>query len=119
MRRLLLRVTEDGGTGRRARVDGFEVAGKTGTAQKAIPGGYSDTDYIASFVGFLPASCPELAIIVVVDEPRKFHGGGRVAAPAFSAIASEVARYLDLQPAGAMAAQVSSSGPAVSNYRRL
>ncbi len=101
MRRLLVRVTEDGGTGRRGRVDGYQVAGKTGTAQKAIPGGYSDTDYVASFVGFLPADSPELAIIVVVDEPQKFHGGGKVAAPAFSKIATEVACCLGLQPPSA------------------
>ncbi|MBT3194134.1 MAG: penicillin-binding protein 2 [Verrucomicrobia bacterium] len=100
MRRMLVRVTEDGGTGRRARVDGFSVAGKTGTAQKAIPGGYSDTDYVASFVGFLPAENPDLAIIVSVDEPQKYHGGGRVAAPAFSSIATEVVCCLGIQPTG-------------------
>jgi cell division protein FtsI (penicillin-binding protein 3) len=119
MRKLLTRVTEDGGTGRRARVEGIKVAGKTGTAQKAIPGGYSNTDYVASFAGFLPADSPELAIIVVVDEPRKLHGGGSVAAPAFSTIASGVTRCLGIQPVSTLAAQTTSRGASTGNYRRL
>lgn len=96
MQRLLARVTEKDGTGKRAHVDGYAVAGKTGTAQKPIPGGYSTTDHIASFVGFLPADDPRIAIVVVVDEPQPIHTGGLVAAPVFQAIASEAARYLDL-----------------------
>ena len=96
MRRLLHRVTEEGGTGRRARVDGYEVAGKTGTAQKPVPGGYSDTANVASFVGFLPVEDPELGIIVVVDEPQPLHTGGVVAAPTFSRIAGQVVRCLDV-----------------------
>ncbi len=99
MCRLLARVTEDGGTGRRARVEGFKVAGKTGTAQKAIRGGYSDTDYVASFVGFLPATAPEIAIVVVVDTPQPIHTGGRVAGPVFGEIADQAVRYLNLTPA--------------------
>ncbi|MCK5849933.1 MAG: penicillin-binding protein 2 [Kiritimatiellae bacterium] len=98
MRRLLARVTENGGTGRRARVAGYKVAGKTGTAQKAIKGGYSDSKHMASFVGFLPARDPEIAVIVVVDEPQPFHTGGRVAGPAFSQIADQVVRYLEIPP---------------------
>ncbi len=98
MRRLLARVTEDGGTGERACVEGYQVAGKTGTAQKAIPGGYSDTAYISSFVGFIPAETPEIAAVVVVDEPQPYHTGGRVAAPAFSRILSDTVRYLDVPP---------------------
>lgn len=97
MRRLLVRVTERGGTGTRAAIEGFEVAGKTGTAQKPIPGGYSTTDYVASFVGFLPAEAPEMGIIVVVDEPQPLHTGGVVAAPAFARIAEVSVRCLDLQ----------------------
>jgi cell division protein FtsI (penicillin-binding protein 3) len=96
MQRLLARVTEKDGTGKRAHVDGYAVAGKTGTAQKPIPGGYSSTDHIASFVGFLPADSPRISIVVVVDEPQPIHTGGLVAAPVFQAIASEAARYLDL-----------------------
>lgn len=98
MRILLRRVTDDGGTGSRARVPGFDVAGKTGTAQKAIPGGYSSTANIASFVGFLPAEDPEVGMIVVVDEPQPLHTGGVVAAPVFSSVAGQVVRYLEIQP---------------------
>ncbi len=104
MRTLLARVTEEGGTGRRASVEGFSVAGKTGTAQKPIPGGYSDTAHVASFVGFLPAESPEIGIIVVVDEPQPIHTGGRVAAPAFGSIANEVACCLEIQPGPALMA---------------
>jgi cell division protein FtsI (penicillin-binding protein 3) len=99
MRWLLARVTEDGGTGRRARVGGYQVAGKTGTAQKPVAGGYSSSDYVASFAGFLPAVAPEIAVIVVVDEPQPRHTGGYVAGPAFSVIAEQTVRYLDIPPA--------------------
>lgn len=98
MRRLLRRVTEDGGTGRGAAVEGYDVAGKTGTAQKPVAGGYSSTDYMASFVGFLPAKDPEIAIIVVVDEPQPYHTGGKVAGPAFKEIAEQTVRYLAVVP---------------------
>ena len=99
MRRLLTGVTDGGGTGTRGRVDGYAVGGKTGTAQKPVPGGYSDRANIASFMGFLPAEDPALAIIVVVDEPQPLHTGGLVAAPVFSEIASQAVRYLDIPPA--------------------
>ncbi|MFH0953050.1 MAG: penicillin-binding protein 2 [Verrucomicrobiota bacterium] len=105
MQKLLARVTEEGGTGTRARVEGYSVAGKTGTAQKAIPGGYSDMDNVASFVGFLPAENPEIGIIVVVDEPQPLHTGGVVAAPVFQEIAAQAARYLDIPPASTESAQ--------------
>lgn len=99
MQRLLARTTEEGGTGTRARVDGYTVAGKTGTAQKVLPGGgYSQTANIASFVGFLPAEQPELAVIVVVDEPQPLRTGGAVSAPVFQQIASQAVRYLDVRP---------------------
>jgi len=98
MRAMLARVTEEGGTGRRASIEGFSVAGKTGTAQKPVAGGYSDTAHVASFVGFLPAENPEVAMIVVVDEPQPIRTGGRVAAPAFAKVAGQLVRYLDLQP---------------------
>lgn len=100
MRRLLRRVTEEGGTGTGARVAGYRVAGKTGTAQKVVDGKYSNTAFVASFVGFLPADRPEIGIIVVMDEPGPLHTGGAVAAPVFSAIASQAIRYLDVPPCG-------------------
>ncbi|MGD9873394.1 MAG: peptidoglycan D,D-transpeptidase FtsI family protein [Kiritimatiellia bacterium] len=99
MRRLMARVTEEGGTGTRAALADYTVAGKTGSAQKAIPGGYSDTAHMASFVGFLPAENPEISIIVVVDEPQPLHTGGVVAAPVFRKIADPVMRYLASRPA--------------------
>ena len=99
MRRLLARVTEDGGTGRRARIEGYRVGGKTGTAQKPKNGVYSEKDYMASFVGFLPADDPEIAVIVVVDEPQPLHTGGRVAAAVFQEIVSHAVRCLEIAPA--------------------
>ncbi len=83
-------VLEEGGTGTRARVEGFRVAGKTGTAQKVEvgTGRYSARGRIASFVGFVPADAPRLVILVLLDEPGTSSYGGVVAAPIFSAIAS-------------------------------
>ncbi len=101
MREMLHVATEDGGTGRRARFAGMQVAGKTGTAQKPGPGGYSDTDYIASFAGFFPVDNPVIAMIIVADEPRPLTGGGRVAAPVFAVIGEEISRYLGLYTDGA------------------
>jgi cell division protein FtsI (penicillin-binding protein 3) len=98
MTRLLARITDVGGTGARARVEGYTVAGKTGTAQKPVKGGYSDHDNIASFMGLIPAEDPQLSIIVVVDEPQPEHTGGRVAAPVYQEIASQAVRYLDIPP---------------------
>jgi len=73
------------------------VAGKTGTAQKPGPSGYTG-EYIASFCGFFPADDPEIGILVVVDEPQTHpHTGGYVAAPSFSRIGAESARYLNMQ----------------------
>jgi cell division protein FtsI (penicillin-binding protein 3) len=84
------------GTGTLAAVPGYQVAGKTGTAAKPDPqGGYSDTRYVASFVGVVPASRPRLVILVSVDEPRGAIWGGVVAAPAFAQIAKFDLQYLD------------------------
>jgi cell division protein FtsI (penicillin-binding protein 3) len=91
------------GTGVKAQVDGFRVAGKTGTAQKVDPvrGGYGDKR-LASFLGFLPADDPRLAILVAVDEPEgRDVFGGSVAAPAWSAIAAEGLRQIGVIPHGA------------------
>ncbi|MEQ1566903.1 MAG: penicillin-binding protein [Myxococcota bacterium] len=91
-------VTEDGGTAIRARVPGYRVAGKTGTAQKAEGGKYG-AGRIGSFVGLVPADDPVLAIVVTVDDPTiGSRMGGVVAAPAFSAIAAESLRYLGVRP---------------------
>ncbi|MFQ5481473.1 MAG: peptidoglycan D,D-transpeptidase FtsI family protein [Nitrospinaceae bacterium] len=86
------------GTGRQAALAGFEVAGKTGTAQKVDPatGRYSSTAYLSSFVGFVPADAPRLVILVMIDEPRKPYWGGKVAAPVFREIARKALRHLNV-----------------------
>ncbi len=89
------------GTAAQARLDGFTVAGKTGTAQRSIPGarGYSSGRHLASFVGFVPASDPALSIVVVIDDPKaKFYYGGLVAAPVFREIARRALLYLNRFP---------------------
>jgi cell division protein FtsI (penicillin-binding protein 3) len=97
---MLKGVVDDGGTGTAAGIRGYQVAGKTGTAQKPDHerGGYSDTRYVASFVGFVPATAPRLVILVTVDEPRESIWGGVVAAPAFQEIASFGLQYLEVPP---------------------
>jgi cell division protein FtsI (penicillin-binding protein 3) len=89
-----------GGTGTLAAVPGYDVAGKTGTAQKAdlLTGGYSATRTVSSFVGFLPADDPKLCILVMVDEPQTAHWGGTVAAPVFQRIAAQAVRHLGILP---------------------
>ncbi len=110
MRRLLVRVTEEGGTGAKARVEGYASGGKTGTGQKSVNGGYSDTLNMASFAGFIPAADPQLGIIVVLDEPKGVRTGGAVAAPVFKEIAEQLVRYLDIPPddSGAVASRAAA-----------
>jgi cell division protein FtsI (penicillin-binding protein 3) len=81
------------GTGKNAAIPGYKVAGKTGTAQKAVPGGYSRTDFIASFVGFVPANRPELTALVILDSPEGDHSGSRAAA-VFARIAERSLTHL-------------------------
>ena len=93
----MVQVTGDRGTGKLAEIPGYTVAGKTGTAQKAGVGGYEQHKYVASFVGFVPASNPALVAIVVLDEPRqKQYYGGLVAAPVFGRICEEALAYLNV-----------------------
>ncbi|GMR22459.1 MAG: penicillin-binding protein [Acidobacteriota bacterium] len=96
LKELLVGVVERG-TGKRARIEGYRVAGKTGTAQKAVRGGYSKTDYIASFVGFAPADTPELTALVILDSPTGDHSGSRAAA-VFARIVKRSLRYLGVAP---------------------
>jgi cell division protein FtsI (penicillin-binding protein 3) len=91
-------VDEAVGTGTLARVPGYHVAGKTGTAAKPEHGGYSRSDYVASFIGAVPASDPKLLILVSVDSPHGSIWGGVVAAPAFSDIARFDLQYLEILP---------------------
>jgi cell division protein FtsI (penicillin-binding protein 3) len=94
VRSFLTRVVESG-TGKLSAIPGFQVAGKTGTAQKAAPGGgYSRDRFVASFIGFVPAEAPRVVIAVVIDEPKGKIYGGDVAAPVFSALGTETLRIL-------------------------
>jgi len=97
---ILQDVTTEGGTGFMANVDGFDVAGKTGTAQKADPvhGGYAAKKRVASFVGFVPAHSPRLVALVLIDEPEVNVYGGVVAAPVFRNIAQGALRHLAVAP---------------------
>ncbi len=83
------------GTGRGAQLAGYRLAGKSGTAQKAVEGGYSEQDYVASFVGFGPLLSPRLVALVVLDSPRHGgHQGGQAAAPVFRRIMADALSYL-------------------------
>jgi len=95
MRDLLEGVVSNG-TGRNAYIEGYSVGGKTGTGQKPAPGGgYSSTDYVASFLGFAPVDDPRLAVLVVVDTPQGYpYYGGTVAAPVFQEVVRDSLRYL-------------------------
>jgi cell division protein FtsI (penicillin-binding protein 3) len=96
---LMEQVVAAGGTGTRASVMGYRVAGKTGTAWKSFEGGYSTDKYMAVFAGVVPASHPKLATVVVIDEPSgdKYYGGD-VAAPVFSNVMSGALRLMDIPP---------------------
>ena len=117
----LQKVVSDQGTAPQARIEGYPVAGKTGTAQKiGSHGGYLEGRYIVSFAGFLPADAPRLMGLVIVDDARlgaEANYGGLVAAPVFSRIGGKAARYLDLQPESALA--MAQSGNAGSGSARI
>jgi cell division protein FtsI (penicillin-binding protein 3) len=91
-------VVSPAGTGKRAAVHNYRVAGKTGTAQKAVVGGHSDERHTAFFAGFAPASHPRLVVVVVVDEPQGAYYGADVAAPVFSNIVTGALRVLAVPP---------------------
>lgn len=86
------------GTAPKAALEYYDVAGKTGTAQKAGPGGYMPGKYFSSFIGFFPADSPELCVSVVLDEPKHGYYGGQVAAPVFRQFAQLAANYLNIRP---------------------
>ena len=94
----ILKFVVKNGTGKKAAIDGFEVAGKTGTAQKYIAEtqSYSKTEFISSFIGYAPADNPRLAILVMIDNPKGRHWGGVVAAPVFVKIAEKSLRHLNV-----------------------
>src|SRR5208283_3309850 len=89
-------VTSPGATGRRATLEGYSSAGKTGTGQKADPatGVYSKTKYVGSFAGLAPVNNPQIVVVVILDSAVGPHQGGQVAAPVFRRIAQQVLEYL-------------------------
>jgi len=96
---MLRRVVSEDGTGERASIPGYSVAGKTGTAWKAVAGGYSTNRYLAVFAGLSPASNPRLATVVVIDEPSAgLYYGGDVAAPVFAGVVGGALRLLAVAP---------------------
>jgi cell division protein FtsI (penicillin-binding protein 3) len=99
--RILRTVMDEGGTGKAARLAGYESAGKTGTAQKALANGrgYSDKR-IGSFFGFAPADNPQVVVTVIIDEPQGTSYGGLIAAPAFKAIGEQILPYMGVYPKG-------------------
>jgi len=111
---LLKATTEKGGTGEQAVPQGYEVAGKTGTAQKvdSILGGYSEDKFTSGFMGFAPADEPKIVVLVVIDEPQGSTYGGIVAAPVFRAIVEKVLPYLNILPKGTMVVKNESEIPA-------
>ena len=125
----IMEAVAERGTARRARIPGYTVAGKTGTAEKLIDGRYSNTDHNASFVGFVPSRRPQLVILVMIDTPRsavvngtrqRAYTGGAVAAPIFRRIAEASLRHLavprnvDPIPAALSAERASPRAMAVS-----
>jgi cell division protein FtsI (penicillin-binding protein 3) len=109
---LLVRVVE-AGTGHAAAIAGYQVAGKTGTAQKLDPATrrYSHAPGVLSFVGFVPADAPRLVMMVMLDEPKNEKWGSEAAAPIFAGIGREVLRYLDVAPRDTQPVQIVSGPP--------
>jgi cell division protein FtsI (penicillin-binding protein 3) len=99
LRQMMRQVVQPHGTGAKAAVEGYDVAGKTGTARKAVGGGYAKDQYVSVFAGMVPAEAPRLVAVVVIHEPKagKFYGGD-VAAPVFSRMVSGALRQLNVAP---------------------
>ena len=99
IREMLEGVVSKNGTGSRAAVSGYRIAGKTGTVKKASAGGYSDDRYVAVFAGMAPASNPRFAMVVTINEPRgDVYYGGKIAAPVFSKVMSGALRLMNIAP---------------------
>ncbi|MEW6358236.1 MAG: penicillin-binding protein 2 [Planctomycetota bacterium] len=97
MHPILVDVVKDG-TGKSAQCRHYQVAGKTGTTQKLVDGEYSHSKYIASFIGYAPATDPAVCVLVMMDEPQGAYYGGSVAAPAVSKIIERTLSYLGVEP---------------------
>jgi stage V sporulation protein D (sporulation-specific penicillin-binding protein) len=108
VRGILERVVENG-TGRNAFVENGHIAGKTGTAQKVEGGAYAQDKFIASFIGFAPANDPQIAVLVVIDEPSGLYYGGQIAAPVFGRVMQDALQYLGVSNKQSAASQPAES----------
>ena len=120
---ILETVVQGDGTGKRAALEGYRIAGKTGTAQKKVKGiaGYAPGKYVCSFMGFLPVEDPRLALIVVIDEPETdLATGGKIAAPVFREIARQAMIQLKVPRSDGVEASIAQSetGPAAAELNR-
>jgi cell division protein FtsI (penicillin-binding protein 3) len=115
VRAMLEMAVRPGGTAPRAQIPGYRVAGKTGTARKLEGGRYTTKKYVASFVGFAPASDPRLVVAVMIDEPRGKYYGGEVAAPVFAAVMAGTLRTLGIAPDAPL--EVAQSGKPATKAR--
>jgi cell division protein FtsI/penicillin-binding protein 2 len=113
MRNMLRGVLGEGGTASGAAIPGYDMAGKTGTAQVSIDGKYSKSKFVASFIGMVPASKPKLLVAVVVDEPQGAIYGGSVAAPAFQRIVGWAVPHFGINPCPPKACPASAKHPAM------
>lgn len=115
----ILETVVETGTGQRAQLAGYRVAGKTGTSQKVDPktGAYSSSSIIASFVGFAPVEQPCLTMLVVIDEPEVGKWGGTIAAPVFGNVAKRVLPHLGILPGGAQLIRTASFSPSSSSLQ--
>jgi cell division protein FtsI (penicillin-binding protein 3) len=108
---MLEQVVGPGGTAQRAAIDGYRIAGKTGTVKKNVDGGYQKDVYMAIFAGIAPVSNPRLVMAVVIDEPtQNGYYGGQVAAPVFHEVMSNALRILDIAPDNLPTLQARSTG---------
>jgi cell division protein FtsI/penicillin-binding protein 2 len=98
LRDMLRGVLADGGTASGAAIKGYDMAGKTGTANVVVGNTYSSTEYVASFIGFVPTDHPKLLVAVIVDRPQGAIYGGAVAAPAFQKIVGWAVPYFGISP---------------------
>ena len=117
----ILETAVESGTGKRAKLVGYRVAGKTGTSQKIDPqtGTYSSSDVIASFAGFVPVDQPCLTMLVVIDEPEVGKWGGKIAAPVFGNVAKRVLPHMGILPGGAQLIRTASFAPNSSSLQAL
>ncbi len=120
MTNMLVRVVNDGGTGLNAKINGYTVAGKTGTAQIPVPkiGGYYKNRFITSFMGFIPAKHPRIVMLIMLIDPKKDQYGGDSAAPVFKEVAERVLPYLGV-PSKLNLMATPSSNPSIPDINQI